>query len=122
MKSLGLFLALCSIAALPSASSHLVPGLCETMKLQCNETLIGSYCPQCDARGHFLPRQCWPSTGYCWCVDVQSGEEVPGTSTPPGTQPVDCGQLGTWCDSVPCSVHEASEPILTLGLRSLVLS
>ncbi|XP_012669833.2 CD74 molecule, major histocompatibility complex, class II invariant chain a [Clupea harengus] len=38
----------------------------------------GFYKPQCDEEGHYLPLQCWHSTGYCWCVD-QTGTEVPGS-------------------------------------------
>uniref|UniRef100_A0A3Q1JN64 Thyroglobulin type-1 domain-containing protein n=1 Tax=Anabas testudineus TaxID=64144 RepID=A0A3Q1JN64_ANATE len=52
----------------------------------------GTFCPQCDANGNFLPRQCWASTGYCWCVDVISGKMIPNTETPPGVEPVDCGE------------------------------
>lgn len=40
---------------------------------------IGSYKPQCDAQGRYLPMQCWHATGYCWCVD-ESGTAVEGTT------------------------------------------
>ena len=30
--------------------------------------LLGKYIPQYDASGQLLPRQCWASTGTCWCV------------------------------------------------------
>lgn len=29
--------------------------------------LIGEYVPQRDASGKLLPKQCWGSTGLCWC-------------------------------------------------------
>tara|TARA_A100001015_G_scaffold244969_1_gene280749 strand:+ start:2533 stop:2697 length:165 start_codon:yes stop_codon:yes gene_type:complete len=29
--------------------------------------LIGEYIPQKDINGKLLPRQCWGSTGTCWC-------------------------------------------------------
>tara|TARA_Y100000817_G_C16822570_1_gene529598 strand:+ start:124 stop:312 length:189 start_codon:yes stop_codon:yes gene_type:complete len=29
--------------------------------------LIGEYVPQKDAAGKLLSRQCWGSTGLCWC-------------------------------------------------------
>uniref|UniRef100_A0A8B9L637 Thyroglobulin n=1 Tax=Astyanax mexicanus TaxID=7994 RepID=A0A8B9L637_ASTMX len=31
------------------------------------------YSPQCDAYGQWLPTQCYPSTGRCWCVDEEGG-------------------------------------------------
>ncbi|KAI4893269.1 hypothetical protein NFI96_019669 [Prochilodus magdalenae] len=31
------------------------------------------YYPQCDAYGQWLPSQCHPSTGHCWCVDDEGG-------------------------------------------------
>ncbi|XP_030194015.1 thyroglobulin isoform X2 [Gadus morhua] len=45
---------------------------------------IGSYVPTCDDDGNFTPEQCWASTGYCWCVNNYTGEEIPGSRTPPG--------------------------------------
>ncbi|KAM8908133.1 CD74 molecule, major histocompatibility complex, class II invariant chain a [Spinachia spinachia] len=42
-------------------------------------TKIGSYKPQCDEQGRYLPTQCWHPTGYCWCVD-QTGQAMEGTS------------------------------------------
>ncbi|XP_041079448.1 HLA class II histocompatibility antigen gamma chain-like [Polyodon spathula] len=40
----------------------------------------GVYRPQCDEEGNYLPKQCWSSTGYCWCVD-KNGDELAGTRT-----------------------------------------
>ncbi|XP_056419078.1 equistatin-like [Hyla sarda] len=34
---------------------------------------IGRYVPQCDAQGNYTPKQCWSSTGRCWCVDANGG-------------------------------------------------
>lgn len=28
----------------------------------------------------YKEKQCWPQTGYCWCVD-EDGNEVPGSKT-----------------------------------------
>uniref|UniRef100_A0A3B5KDX1 Nidogen 2 n=1 Tax=Takifugu rubripes TaxID=31033 RepID=A0A3B5KDX1_TAKRU len=51
--------------------------------------VLGSYVPQCDANGQYLPQQCHSSTGRCWCVD-SNGQERAGTRTPPGAPTVDC--------------------------------
>ncbi|XP_008281346.1 nidogen-2 isoform X6 [Stegastes partitus] len=51
--------------------------------------VAGTYVPQCDANGQYIPLQCHGSTGHCWCVDSR-GQERPGTRTPPGTTPKDC--------------------------------
>ncbi|XP_069022442.1 nidogen-2 isoform X2 [Embiotoca jacksoni] len=50
---------------------------------------LGAYVPQCDAAGQYISLQCHGSSGHCWCVD-RSGQERPGTRTPPGTPSVDC--------------------------------
>ncbi|XP_051915067.1 nidogen-2 isoform X29 [Hippocampus zosterae] len=50
---------------------------------------VGAFVPQCDANGHYTPRQCHGSSGHCWCVDGQ-GQERSGTRTPAGATPFDC--------------------------------
>ncbi|XP_035506133.1 H-2 class II histocompatibility antigen gamma chain [Scophthalmus maximus] len=40
---------------------------------------VGSYKPQCDEQGQYLPKQCWFPTGFCWCVD-KNGRVIEGTS------------------------------------------
>lgn len=37
-----------------------------------NETMLGSYRPQCDFDGHFREIQCHEH--YCWCVDIYTGK------------------------------------------------
>ncbi|CAG5933645.1 unnamed protein product [Menidia menidia] len=54
--------------------------------------VVGAYVPQCHEEGHYLPKQCHGSTGYCWCVG-RDGKEIPGTKTPPGKPSVDCDKL-----------------------------
>ncbi|XP_062270701.1 nidogen-2 [Scomber scombrus] len=49
----------------------------------------GVFVPQCDTNGQYTSQQCHGSSGHCWCVD-SSGQERPGTRTPPGTTPNDC--------------------------------
>ncbi|KAL0973121.1 hypothetical protein UPYG_G00199250 [Umbra pygmaea] len=41
-------------------------------------SIAGAYRPQCDSQGRYTPQQCWPSSGYTWCVN-NKGEELPGT-------------------------------------------
>ncbi|MED6278356.1 hypothetical protein CHARACLAT_022927 [Characodon lateralis] len=41
---------------------------------------IGSYKPQCDEQGRYMPMQCWHATGFCWCVD-ESGNPIQGSET-----------------------------------------
>lgn len=105
MKWLSVSLALCSLLALsravpfhPNSTSpvHDTPrqmGHCAYIVHDLPVPVpIGMFVPQCDASGNFLPQQCSGSTGYCWCVDVLTGEKIPGTETPPGVIPVSCGK------------------------------
>uniref|UniRef100_A0A3B1J1Y0 SPARC related modular calcium binding 2 n=1 Tax=Astyanax mexicanus TaxID=7994 RepID=A0A3B1J1Y0_ASTMX len=39
------------------------------------------FVPECAQGGLYKPVQCHPSTGYCWCVLVDTGRPIPGTST-----------------------------------------
>ncbi|XP_026883322.2 SPARC-related modular calcium-binding protein 2 isoform X2 [Electrophorus electricus] len=39
------------------------------------------FVPDCAQGGLYKPIQCHPSTGYCWCVLVDTGRPIPGTST-----------------------------------------
>jgi hypothetical protein len=52
--------------------------------------LIGSYRPQCHENGNWHPKQCWGSTGSCWCVDSE-GERV-SKDVAPGV-PLDCSTV-----------------------------
>ncbi|KAL6118222.1 uncharacterized protein ACO6RY_03067 [Pungitius sinensis] len=86
MKVLGVSLVLSSLLALTRpAPLNFTGGLAWGHGLCRKERM-----PQCDANGNFLPQQCWASTGYCWCVNVVTGEKVPNTSTPPGAPPATC--------------------------------
>jgi len=37
---------------------------------------IGCFKTQCGTDGSFSPKQSWGSTGQCWCVDQQSGNQL----------------------------------------------
>ncbi|KAI5611639.1 SPARC-related modular calcium-binding protein 2 [Silurus asotus] len=39
------------------------------------------FIPDCAQGGLYKPVQCHPSTGYCWCVLIDTGRPIPGTST-----------------------------------------
>ncbi|XP_023669382.2 thyroglobulin [Paramormyrops kingsleyae] len=48
------------------------------------------YSPQCDADGQWLPKQCYYSTGHCWCVD-KDGSYIEGSLTGRTAQLPQCG-------------------------------
>ncbi|KAG7279069.1 hypothetical protein CRUP_031705, partial [Coryphaenoides rupestris] len=39
------------------------------------------FIPECTADGRYHPVQCHVATGYCWCVRLDTGRPIPGTST-----------------------------------------
>lgn len=39
------------------------------------------FIPDCGPGGLYKAVQCHQSTGYCWCVLVDTGRPIPGTST-----------------------------------------
>ena len=41
-----------------------------------NQSLIGSYLPQCEEDGSFSRQQCHGSINYCWCVEPEGGRPV----------------------------------------------
>ncbi|XP_067250747.1 thyroglobulin [Chanodichthys erythropterus] len=47
------------------------------------------YIPQCDAYGHWLPSQCYQSTGHCWCVD-EEGRYLTGSLMSRSEAPQQC--------------------------------
>jgi len=46
--------------------------------------MVGEYVPQRTADGKYRVKQCHGSTGYCWCVDPNTGKEVEGSRVAPG--------------------------------------
>ncbi|NXT60378.1 NID2 protein, partial [Chaetops frenatus] len=67
------------------------PSMCERWRQSLLEHYGGrprgdQYVPQCEPSGDFTPLQCHGDSGYCWCVE-QSGREIPGTRSEPGTTP-----------------------------------
>lgn len=43
-------------------------------------TQAQSYIPKCTSDGRYQKIQCYESTGYCWCVNEDTGKNIPGTS------------------------------------------
>ncbi|KAG5677833.1 hypothetical protein PVAND_007556 [Polypedilum vanderplanki] len=38
------------------------------------------FLPECTPDGRYMRVQCYRSTGYCWCVNEDTGKPIPGTS------------------------------------------
>jgi len=84
--------------------------LCYNVNANCNEAralqrsgsdsnMPGYYEYQCLAtdESQYQSKQCWASTGRCWCVD-KWGKTIPGSEVNPGADPIDCETFG-WCSS-----------------------
>ncbi|KAG6928179.1 SPARC-related modular calcium-binding protein 1-like [Chelydra serpentina] len=69
------------------------PPSCEQERLEALEEIQqhqqeGTFVPECEGDGTYKPVQCHQATGYCWCVQVDTGRPVPSTST--RNLPPDC--------------------------------
>ncbi|CAG9855964.1 unnamed protein product [Phyllotreta striolata] len=51
------------------------------------------YVPMCTPDGRYEKIQCYKSAGYCWCVNEDTGKNIPGTSVKNGTP--NCDHLKT---------------------------
>ena len=70
--------------------------LCPAVLEQVNSRpLIGAYVPQCEKDGRFSAVQCHGSTGYCWCVDPETGQPTTAQFER-GVQP-QCGDTTSKC-------------------------
>ncbi|KAG5882459.1 hypothetical protein JTB14_015963 [Gonioctena quinquepunctata] len=47
------------------------------------------YVPECTPDGRYHKVQCYKSAGYCWCVNEDSGKNIPGTSVKNSTPKCD---------------------------------
>lgn len=65
-------------------------GPCAQERQRLGTEMPGKFVPQCTASGKYQPKQCYGSTGYCWCVDPETGKELPGTRVAPGRGEVTC--------------------------------
>ena len=64
--------------------------LCHVQLAQIGTILPGTFSPTCEEDGSYAKKQCHGSTGYCWCVNQYTGDEIQGTMTSPTQTPVDC--------------------------------
>ena len=61
-------------------TNYLDVGECKKQQLSAGRFgMLGAYTPQCKDDGSFKEKQCHGSTGYCWCVEAQTGKEIPNT-------------------------------------------
>ncbi|GCB75323.1 hypothetical protein scyTo_0020901 [Scyliorhinus torazame] len=63
----------------PAAKVHKAATDCERHRKGASN-IPGSFIPKCDKMGNYEVMQCWPSTGYCWCVHL-NGTKIEGTSS-----------------------------------------
>ncbi|XP_044148291.1 thyroglobulin-like isoform X2 [Bufo gargarizans] len=61
--------------------------------LGANKPQIGAFVPDCDEKGNYSPKQCFGSTGYCWCVD-EHGDEIEGVRAKQGKVNITCEYTG----------------------------
>ncbi|KAJ8405763.1 hypothetical protein AAFF_G00312000 [Aldrovandia affinis] len=47
---------------------------------QASQAGPGQFIPHCDDQGNYLPMQCWPKMGSCWCV-TKDGTSIAGSMT-----------------------------------------
>lgn len=59
-------------------------GPCAQEKQRVGAEMPGKFVPQCTSAGYYEPKQCYPSTGYCWCADPETGKELTGSRVAPG--------------------------------------
>merc|ERR1719450_1233043 len=70
-----------------------IVGDCHAKKFTAPRGLVGVHIPQCNADGTYKEKQCHSSTGYCWCVELETGKEIKGTKKGPTEGEVTCGSI-----------------------------
>ena len=68
------------------------PKTCKEVLLSVNRNFRGVFIPKCKDDGTYEDKQCLGSTGYCWCVNPTTGDEIRGTRKGPGQGEVNCGK------------------------------
>ena len=67
---------------------------CESALQKANSMPPGSagvFYPACNSDGTYKPIQCNHSTGWCWCVDLNTGEQLDWETQ--STSELDCGKF-----------------------------
>jgi hypothetical protein len=65
-------------------------GPCTEERQHLGKPIPGKFLPACTDSGYYQPKQCHGSTGYCWCVNPETGKEIQGTQVPPGNGEPQC--------------------------------
>ena len=52
---------------------------CIKAQISNHQGLLGAFKPRCTKEGQFEKKQCHRSTGFCWCVNPETGKEISGT-------------------------------------------
>ena len=88
---------------------------CDNERSNSKVGLIGAFIPQCKSDGNYEEKQCDGSTGYCWCVESESGKYVDGTKKGPGAGEVNCDSK----DQGPCDEARTKieKEISTFGIQ-----
>jgi hypothetical protein len=74
-----------SLAALTVAAPTLErAGPCTEERQRLGQEMPGKFVPQCTESGYYQSQQCHGSTGYCWCVNPDTGKELDGSRVAPG--------------------------------------
>lgn len=67
------------------------------------------FIPTCTDIGRFAPRQCQAYDSVCWCVDQDTGEQIPDTRTEPGEgYQLDCSNIDSIDHRTPCQIARAN--------------
>lgn len=80
-----------SLAALAiAAPTQERTGPCAVEQQRAGTPMPGKYIAKCTQHGFYETKQCHGSTGYCWCVDPETGKELQGSRVGPGHRQLAC--------------------------------
>ena len=76
------------------SSSETYRGECHRKLSSLRNATGDEYRPHCKPDGRFEEKQCDASSGYCWCVDENTGTPINGTKRGPHEWNITCGKSG----------------------------